>query len=122
MSCWAGIRWNGEVASFRAIRTPEVTNNVYLVADNAEARAVLVQQQQNIVALRGAAPEGRDATTVICPDATLKAYLDASVEERPDVEPPNGNNKAVLKELADIQVNIAARRRTRPFARLAPCN
>jgi len=71
----------GEVVEER-IRAPEITGKVYCVANNAACREYLVRQQQAIVAGRDAAVEGRDATTVICPDAPLKIYLDASPEER----------------------------------------
>ena len=64
------------------IRTPEVTAQVYRVANNPTCREHLVALQQAAIAGRDAVVEGRDATTVICPDATLKIYLDASPEER----------------------------------------
>jgi hypothetical protein len=41
-----------------------------------------VQLQKALVAGRDAVIEGRDTTTVICPDAQLKVFLDASPEER----------------------------------------
>ena len=64
------------------IRGPEVTAEVFRVADHPRCRAHLVERQQAIIAGVDAVVEGRDATTVICPDATLKVYLDASPEER----------------------------------------
>lgn len=75
------VRVDGSVVAER-IRTPEVTSQIYRVADNPACRAHLVAAQQQILAGRDAALEGRDATTVICPDAPLKIYLDASPEER----------------------------------------
>jgi cytidylate kinase len=102
------VRLNGEVVE-PAIRTPEITNHVYLVADNGQARAVLVEQQQAIVASRGAALEGRDATTVICPEATLKVYLDASVEERARRRAAEWQQQGQDANIAEIQADIAAR-------------
>lgn len=64
------------------IRTPEVTAEIYRVANNNDCRAYLVALQQAIVRGHDAALEGRDTTTVICPFAPLKIYLDASAEER----------------------------------------
>ena len=64
------------------IRSPEITQEIWRVADNPACRSYLVAIQQAIVAGRDAALEGRDATTVICPQAPLKIYLDASPEER----------------------------------------
>jgi CMP/dCMP kinase len=64
------------------IRSPEITAEIWRVADNPACRAHLVQLQKALVAGRDAVVEGRDATTVICPDAQLKIFLDASPEER----------------------------------------
>ena len=64
------------------IRSPEITSEIWRVADNPTCRAHLVQLQKALVAGRDAVVEGRDATTVICPDAQLKVFLDASPEER----------------------------------------
>ena len=72
---------NGVVQEPR-IRSPEITKEIWRVADNPLCRAYLVTLQQDIVAGRHAALEGRDATTVICPHASLKIYLDASPAER----------------------------------------
>lgn len=65
-----------------AIRTPEVTRQIWRVADNEACRVHLVTCQQRILAGRDAALEGRDAGTVICPEAPLKIFLDATPEER----------------------------------------
>jgi len=64
------------------IREPEVTAEIWRVADEPRCRSHLVGLQREIIAGRDAVVEGRDATTVICPDAPLKIYLDASAEER----------------------------------------
>jgi len=64
------------------LRSPATTAEIWRVADNPGCRAHLVAWQQAIVRSRDAVVEGRDATTVICPDAQLKVYLDASPEER----------------------------------------
>lgn len=64
------------------IRTPAVTAEIWRVANNNDCRACLVELQQAIVRGHDAALEGRDTTTVICPGAPLKVYLDASAEER----------------------------------------
>jgi len=60
----------------------QITAQIWRVADNAACRAHLVQLQKTLVAGRDVVVEGRDATTVICPDAQLKIFLDASPEER----------------------------------------
>ena len=64
------------------IRQPEVEANVSVVSAYAGVRKALSAQQRR-VGLRGqVVMVGRDIGTVVLPEAELKIYLDASVEER----------------------------------------
>jgi cytidylate kinase len=65
-----------------AIRTPAVDANVSAVSTYAGVRRALVAQQRRVAAGRAAVMVGRDIGTVVLPDADLKIYLDATVEER----------------------------------------
>ncbi len=65
-----------------AIRTKEVDRNVSVVSAYPGVRAVLTQQQRRIGLRGGVVMAGRDIGTVVLPDADLKIYLDATVEER----------------------------------------
>jgi cytidylate kinase len=66
-----------------AIRTPEVSAAVSVVAAVPGARVILVRAQRDWIALHGGGVvEGRDIGTVVAPDALLKIYLVASEEER----------------------------------------
>ncbi|MEW6475292.1 MAG: (d)CMP kinase [Actinomycetota bacterium] len=66
-----------------AIRTPEVSAVVSVVAAVPEVRAVMVRAQREWIAVHGGGVvEGRDIGTVVAPDALLKIYLEASEEER----------------------------------------
>ncbi|MBW3604856.1 MAG: (d)CMP kinase [Actinobacteria bacterium] len=64
------------------IRSEAVTANVSAVARHRQVRARLVQLQRSAVGPRGAVVEGRDAATVIVPDATLKVWLTAPQDVR----------------------------------------
>ena len=67
------------------IRTDaEVNEAVSVVAANAEVRSSMVERQRAWADAEpvGTVVEGRDITTVVFPDATLKVYLTASLEER----------------------------------------
>jgi cytidylate kinase len=65
-----------------AIRTPEVDANVSPVSAYPGVRSAMTAQQRRI-GLRGCViMVGRDIGTVVLPEAPLKIYLDASVEER----------------------------------------
>ncbi|UCE26944.1 MAG: (d)CMP kinase [Candidatus Coatesbacteria bacterium] len=48
----------------------------------AEVRTALLEVQRSLARPPGLVMEGRDIGTVVFPDATVKFYLDASVEER----------------------------------------
>jgi cytidylate kinase len=67
-----------------AIRLPEVTNTVSIVAAHADVRKALVEQQRAWVATHElrAVVEGRDIGSIVFPDASLKIYLDASPDVR----------------------------------------
>ncbi|HYH48658.1 MAG TPA: (d)CMP kinase [Acidimicrobiia bacterium] len=66
-----------------AIRTPEVSAAVSVVAAVPEVRVVLVAAQKEWIQVHGGGVvEGRDIGTVVAPDALVKIYLEASEEER----------------------------------------
>lgn len=65
------------------IRTAEVSQAVSIVAANPRVRAVLKNQQRSwMVAQDGGVAEGRDMGTVVFPNATLKIFMTAAIEER----------------------------------------
>ena len=64
------------------IRLPEVDANVSIVAAHPGVRAALTSQQRRIGERGRVVMVGRDIGTVVLPNADLKVYLDASVEER----------------------------------------
>ncbi len=64
------------------IRSDQVTKKVSIVAAVAGVRSVLVKQQQIIGHLGGVVMDGRDIGTVVLPQADLKIFLIASLEER----------------------------------------
>lgn len=70
-----------------AIRTQEISTVVSQVATNLGVRAVLQQRQRDLIteiadARGGCVAEGRDLTTVVVPEATLRLLLTASEEAR----------------------------------------
>ena len=64
------------------IRRPEVEGNVSPVSAYAGVREALSSQQRRIGLRGNVVMVGRDIGTVVLPNADLKIYLDASVEER----------------------------------------
>jgi cytidylate kinase len=68
------VTWN--------LRCLEVNQNVSPVSAYAGVRRALVQQQRRIAQQGQIVMVGRDIGTVVLPEAELKLYLDANVDER----------------------------------------
>ncbi len=66
------------------LRSDRVNEAVSVVAANPLVRASMVARQREFADAQaiGTVVEGRDITTVVFPDATLKVFLNASLEER----------------------------------------
>ena len=66
------------------IRSDEINVGVSVVAANPEVRASMVTRQREFAAAQplGTVVEGRDITTVVFPNASVKIFLTASLEER----------------------------------------
>lgn len=75
------VRVEGEDVS-REIRTPAVTAIVSLVAVDPELREIVNAELRERVGEGPAVLDGRDIGTVVFPDAFLKVFLVASLEER----------------------------------------
>jgi len=66
-----------------AIRTPDVTANSKFIAAAPKIREKLVEIQRDFASARkGVVTEGRDQGTVAFPNADVKIFLTASLEER----------------------------------------
>uniref|UniRef100_UPI0025B5DA80 bifunctional pantoate--beta-alanine ligase/(d)CMP kinase n=1 Tax=Trichocoleus desertorum TaxID=1481672 RepID=UPI0025B5DA80 len=74
--------WIDQQEVTEAIRDLEVTSNVSAIAAQPAVREELVKQQQRYGRKGGIAIEGRDIGTHVFPDAELKIFLTASVQER----------------------------------------
>ncbi len=65
-----------------SIRQEQVGRGASNVAVLPAVRTALLGRQQALAVAGGVVMEGRDIATVVLPDAELKVYLDATVEER----------------------------------------
>jgi CMP/dCMP kinase len=100
-----------------------VDQNVSNIARVPEVRAAFLPVQRSLAEAGGLVMAGRDIGTVVLPDADLKLFLDASVEERArrraeerGIDPASAEGMAILAELRrrdDIDTN-------RPVAPLRP--
>lgn len=74
--------WINDVDVTTVIRTPEVTAQVSAIAAQKAVRQALMKQQQEYGQRGGVVMDGRDIGTHVFPDAELKIFLTASVQER----------------------------------------
>jgi len=72
---------DGEDVS-EAIRSPEVSHYVSVVAKYPGVRKELVKLQRKLARKGGVVVEGRDIGTYVLPDADIKVFMKASLEER----------------------------------------
>ena len=75
------ISLNGEDVT-DAIRTTDVSNGASKIAVVPGVRRAMVSKQREIGERTSVVMEGRDIGTVVFPNAQVKVYLDASLEER----------------------------------------
>lgn len=64
------------------IRTLEIGELASALSAHPAVRALLASRQREMVKAGGFTLEGRDVTTVVAPEAEVKVYLTASLEER----------------------------------------
>lgn len=92
-----------------AIRQNDVTNNVSWVSALPEIRQELVNQQRRIAEGGAIIMDGRDIGTVVLPDAELKIFLIASVEERAERRFKENQEKGIETDLEILKEEIAVR-------------
>ncbi|HFU4218616.1 TPA: (d)CMP kinase [Streptococcus suis] len=91
------------------IRDNQVTNNVSAVAALPLVREELVRLQQEIAQAGGIVMDGRDIGTVVLPQAELKIFLIASVEERALRRFKENTKRGIETDLELLKEEIAAR-------------
>ena len=64
------------------IRTPEVSGKVSEISRIPEVRAEMVKLQRKLAEQGDLVAEGRDITTVVFPEADVKIFMTASLDER----------------------------------------
>ncbi|WP_270392529.1 (d)CMP kinase [Bacillus paranthracis] len=99
---------NGQDVS-EVIRTPEVTNRVSIVAKHRLVREEMVRRQQELAEKGGVVMDGRDIGTHVLPDAEVKIFMLASVEERAERRHLENMNKGFDSNLEQLKEEIAQR-------------
>jgi cytidylate kinase len=85
------------------IRSDEINVAVSVVAANPRVRAAMVSRQRDLAAAQpvGTVVEGRDITTVVFPDASVKIFLTASLDERARRRGEEGVDSVARRDQAD---------------------
>ncbi|PGB03245.1 (d)CMP kinase [Bacillus toyonensis] len=99
---------NGQDVS-EVIRTPDVTNRVSIVAKHRLVREEMVRRQQELAEKGGVVMDGRDIGTHVLPDAEVKIFMLASVEERAERRHLENINKGFDSNLEQLKEEIAQR-------------
>ncbi|MDJ1111816.1 MULTISPECIES: (d)CMP kinase [Macrococcus] len=102
------IYLNGSDVSDR-IREHDVTSNVSRVASIESVRTKLVNLQQNMTAHKGVVMDGRDIGTKVIPEAELKVYMVASVEERAERRLIDNRNRGIASTFEELKRDIERR-------------
>ena len=102
------VLMNGDDVSL-AIRQEDVTNNASAVSAIPAVRADLTQRQRDIAAAGNIVMDGRDIGTTVLPDAELKVFMVASVEERARRRFLDNQAKGIDVPVAVLEQEIAAR-------------
>ncbi|MDR2833728.1 MAG: (d)CMP kinase [Streptococcaceae bacterium] len=92
-----------------AIRQNEVTNNVSEVAAHKFVRKYLVDLQRSFAQTGGVVMDGRDIGTVVLPNAQVKIFLIASVDERAERRYKENIEKGIKTNLEILKEEIARR-------------
>ena len=114
------VRVNGRDIT-EAIRDPEVTGSVSLVAAHPCVRALLTRQQQRLGVRGGLVAEGRDIGTAVFPDADVKVFLTATPEERARRRAKDLEARGhAVPELSELEAQIVERDRLDSTREVAP--
>jgi CMP/dCMP kinase len=91
------------------IRTAEVSNSVSFVSRHSLVREELVKRQQSLAASGGVVMDGRDIGTHVLPNAEVKVFLVASVEERAKRRHEENLAKGFPSDIHQLQEEISLR-------------
>lgn len=91
------------------LRSNEVTDNVSFVASKDAVRKYLVKAQQALAENKGIVMDGRDIGTTVLPEAEVKVYMIASVEERAQRRLKDNAERGISSTLDQLKKDIADR-------------
>ena len=102
---------NGEDVTAK-IRSKEVSQIVSPVSSIKEVRFEMVKMQRKLAEGKNVIMEGRDICTYVFPNADVKIYLDASIEERAKRRFKENQQKGIEMTYEEVYENIKLRDET----------
>ena len=91
------------------IRTPLIDQKISPVAANPQVRKILVEKQQQLGRSGGVVMDGRDIGTVVFPQAELKIFMMARVQERAIRRQKELEQKGIKVDLEQIVADMEYR-------------
>ncbi|WP_400163809.1 (d)CMP kinase [Brevibacillus sp. TJ4] len=102
------VYWN-DIDVTRLIRTPEVSEYASIVASYASVREQMLGLQRAMATRGNVVMDGRDIGTHVLPDAEVKIFLTASIQERARRRWNELRAKGNDPQLSDMEKEIAER-------------
>jgi cytidylate kinase len=102
------------------IRSQLVTANVSCVATHMGVRQMMVDKQRHLAEGAGVVMDGRDIGTAVLPDAELKIFMTASVEERAIRRHIENEKRGITTSLEQLKAEIAERDRADSEREVSP--
>lgn len=103
------VTFNGEDITL-FIRSQEVNLNVSMISKIEKVRKILVEKQREMAEnYCGVVMEGRDIGSVVFPDADVKIFLTASIEQRALRRQKDYANEGIQISLDEIKSNLIQR-------------
>lgn len=102
------------------IRTPEVSSQVSHVAQLPGVRSRMLQRQRLMAEKQNTVMDGRDIGTHVLPDADVKIFLTASVDERARRRAQELKDKGYDPDLEELRAEIERRDKIDSERKVAP--
>lgn len=103
-----------------AIRAPEVANLASPISAIPEVREILLDWQRDFAKQGGTVAEGRDTGTVVFPNAGVKIFLTASLEERARRRHKELLERGIDISLQQVKLDMEARDQRDSTRHVAP--
>ena len=102
------VKMNGEDVT-EELRKTDITNFVSYTAKHPPIRREMVRKQQLLAAEGGIVMDGRDIGTAVLPNAEVKIFLTASVEERAKRRHEEQLSKNMVSDFEQVKKEMAER-------------